>query len=104
MHPLRLVAFAAIVAATTPVCAQAQMTAEDLNRMELNRLLQAQQPSRIAPPVAPPSVFIADPVGLIVADRARYQPPSFPGLGTLVGLGIVGAGSVINTLVMGGPL
>jgi|SRR5271168_324663 len=95
---LREAAFAAVLTVAAPVWAQAPMTSEDLNRQEVNRLAYAQQPGRTAPPV-----FIADPVGLIVRDGVRYSSPGFPGLGTLLGLGMAGAGVVVNTVAVGGP-
>ena len=95
---LREAAFSAVLTIAAPVWAQPPMTSEDLNRQELNRLAYAQQPGRTTPPV-----FIADPVGLIVRDGVRYRATGFPGLGTLLGLGIAGAGVVINTVAVGGP-
>jgi NAD(P)-dependent dehydrogenase (short-subunit alcohol dehydrogenase family) len=47
---LREAAFAAVLTVAAPVWAQAPMTAEDLNRQELNRLAYVQQPARAAPP------------------------------------------------------
>jgi hypothetical protein len=91
---LREAAFTAVLTLSSPVWAQ---TAEDLNRQELNRLAYAQQPGRIAPP----NVFIADPVGLIVADGIRPSAPRFPGLLTLLGLGIGAGGLVVNTVLVG---
>ena len=95
---LREAAFTAVLTVAAPVWAQAPMTAEDLNRQEQNRLAYAQQPGRTTPPV-----FIADPVGLIVRDGVRYPSPGVPGLLSLLGLGIGAAGSVLNTVAVGGP-
>jgi hypothetical protein len=92
---LREAAFTAVLTIAAPVWAQTVMAAED---QELNRLAYPQQPGRTAAPV-----FIADPVGLIVRDGVRYPSPGFPGLGTLLGLGMAGAGVVINTVAVGGP-
>ena len=96
---LREAAFVAVLAVAAPVWAQAPMTAADLNRQELNRLASAQASGRMAPP----NGFVADPVGLIVADGIRPAPPRFPGLLTLLGLGIAAGGSVLDTVLAGGP-
>jgi hypothetical protein len=96
---LRDAAFTAALTVTVPVWAQVPITAEDLNRQELNRLAHAQQSGWIAPP----NGFIADPVGLLVADRITSPAPRFPGLLPLVGLGVVAAGSVVNTVLLGVP-
>lgn len=96
---LREAAFTAVLTVTAPVWAQVPMTAEDLNRQELNRLAYAQQPERIAPPNA----VVGDPVGLIVADGIRPAAPRFPGLLTLVGLGLAVGGSVVDTVLVSGP-
>ena len=91
-------AFVAALTAAAPVWAQAPMTTADLNRQELNRLAAAQAPR----PMAPPG-FVPDPVGLIVADGIRPPPPRFPGLLTLLGLGVAAGGSVLDTVLAGGP-
>jgi hypothetical protein len=85
-----------------PVWAQVPITAEDLNRQELNRLVCAQQPGRIAPP----NDFIDDAVGMNAAALAvgvRPAAPDFPGLFAILGLGVVAAGSVVNTVLLGVP-
>lgn len=92
---LREAALVTLLTVVVPVWAQA-MTAEDLNRQELNRLAHAQQ-------IAPPNVLVPDPVGLIVADGIRPAPPHFPGLLTLLGLGVAVAGSALDTVLVGGP-
>jgi hypothetical protein len=94
---LREAAFTAVLTIAAPVWAQVPMTAQDLNRQELNRLAYAQQPG----PIAPPDVVVADPVGLIVADGIRPAAPRFPGLLTLLGLGLAAGGSVIDTVLVG---
>ena|SRR5258708_322554 len=96
---IRGAAFTAVLMVAAPVWAQVPMTAEDLNRQELNRLAYAQQPGRMAPP----NVFIADPVGLIVAGGIRPSPPRFPGLLTLLGYGVWATGSVAGTVLVGEP-
>lgn len=92
---LREAVLVTLLTVAVPVLAVA-MTAEDLNRQEMNRLAHAQQ-------MAPPNGFVADPVGLIVADGIRPAPPRFPGLLTLLGLGIGAVGSALDTVLMGGP-
>ncbi|HEV2188385.1 MAG TPA: hypothetical protein VGR70_14340 [Stellaceae bacterium] len=96
---LREAAFVTVLAVAAPVWAQAPMTAADLNRQELNRLASAPAPA----PMARPNGFVADPVGLIVADGIRPPPPRFPGLLTLLGVGVAAGGSFLDTLLVGGP-
>jgi hypothetical protein len=99
---LREAAFLAALTVAVPVWAQVPITAEDLNRQELNRLAYAQQPARIAAP----NDFIADPVGVNAAALAAGVSPAapgFPGLVPLLGLGVVAAGSVVNTVLLGIP-
>lgn len=96
---IRETAFMAVLTVAAPVWAQTPMTAEDLNRQELNRLAPASQPTRIAPA----NGFVADPVGLIVADGTRPEPSRFPGLLTLLGLGIGAGGAALDTVLVGGP-
>ena len=96
---LREAVFAVVLTVGVPAWAQVPMTAEDLNRQELNRLAYAQQPGRIAPP----NVVVPDPVGLIVADGIRPAAPPFPGLLTMVGLGLAAGLSVVDTVLVGGP-
>src|SRR5216684_3077708 len=94
---LRETAFAAVLTIAAPVWAQVPMTAEDLNRQELNRLAYAQQPGRIAPP----DVFITDAVGVNAAALAagiRPPAPRLPGLLTLLGLGVAAGISVVDTV------
>jgi hypothetical protein len=92
---LREAALASLLTVAAPLWAQA-MTAEDLNRQELNRLAHAQQ-------IAPSNGFVADPVGLIVADGIRPAHPRFPGLLTLLGFGVAVGLSALDTVVAGGP-
>jgi len=96
---LRQAAFVAVLAVAAPVWAQAPMTAEDLNRQELNRLTSAPATGRIAPP----NNFVADPVGLIVADGIRPAPARFPGMLTLIGVGAGITGSILDMVLAGGP-
>jgi hypothetical protein len=63
---LREAVFTAALTVAVPVWAQVPITAEVLNRQELNRLACAQQPRRIAPP----DDFIDDPVGMNAAALA----------------------------------
>jgi hypothetical protein len=77
---------AALVSALTiaaPVWAQVPMTAEDLNRQELYRLATTTAP-----------------LGLIVAEGMRPQPPS-PGLLTAVGYGLATGATAISTVLVG---
>lgn len=71
------------------------MTAEDLNRQELNRLAMTTPPPAAAP------AFVPDPVGLIVADGIQPTPSRFPGLLTLVGYGIAAGGTALSTVLVG---
>jgi hypothetical protein len=99
---LREAVFTAALTVAVPVWAQVPITAEVLNRQELNRLACAQQPRRIAPP----DDFIDDPVGVnaaALAAGARPAAPGFPALLPLLGLGVVAAGSVVNTVLLGVP-
>ncbi len=95
-------AFAAVLTIAAPVWAQSPVTAEDLNRQELNRLAYAQQPGRIVPP----DVFIADAVGVNTAALAAgrtFSAPRFPGLLTLLGLGVAAGLTVVDAVVAGDP-
>jgi len=91
-------AFTAALTIAAPVWAQVPITAEDLNRQELNRLA-----TTTAAPVAAAPAFVADPVGLIVADGIRPAGPRFPGLLTLIGLPLAVGGSVVSTVLWGTP-
>ena len=90
----------AVLTVAPPVWAQVPLAAEDLNRLELNRLATT---TTTAPPITTAPAFVPDPVGLIVADGIRPASPRFPGLLTILGLGIVAAGSVVDTVLVGGP-
>jgi hypothetical protein len=99
---LRDAAFTAALIVAAPAWAQVPITAEDLNRQELNRLAYAQQPG----PIAPPNDSIDDPVGVNVAALAagaRPVAPGLPGLLPMLGLGVVAAGSVVNAVLLGVP-
>jgi hypothetical protein len=100
---LREAAFAAVLTVAAPVWAQVPMTAEDLNRQELNRLAQAPQAGR----TAPANVVINDTVGVNAAALAagkRPPSPPLPGLLTLLGVGVAAGLSVVDTVVVGGPI
>jgi hypothetical protein len=99
---LRTTALMAALTVAAPVCAQVPMTAENLNRLEMNRLVYVQVRPAAAYPVVPYSVVVPDPVGLTVAEGIRPSP-WVPGLGTLGGLALMGTGVVINTVVLGFP-
>jgi len=94
---LREASFIVALTVAAPVWAQPPMTAEDLNRQELNRLASAPQPG----PVAPSNVVIPDPVGLIVADGIRPGDPRVPGLLTLVGYGLAAGGTALDAVLVG---
>jgi hypothetical protein len=99
---LREAALTAALAVALPVWAQVPITAEELNRQELTRLAYAQQSGRMAPP----NDFIDDPVGVNAAALAVGvipAAPEFPGLFPILGLGVVAAGSVVNTVLLGVP-
>jgi hypothetical protein len=53
------------------------------------------------PVVDPLQVAIPDPVGLIVAEGIAPAPPAFPGLLTLVGLGVAAGATVVDTVLVG---
>jgi hypothetical protein len=100
---LREAAFTAALTVAVPVGAQVPIAAENLNRQELNRLADVQQQLER---IAAPNDFIADPVGVNAAALAagvRPAAPGFPGLVPLLGLGVVAAGSVVNTVLLGVP-
>jgi|SRR5580704_15703847 hypothetical protein len=98
----RETAFTAALTVAMPLWAQAPITTEELNRQGLNRPAYVQQLERIAPP----NDFIDDPVGVNAAALAvgeRPAAPGLPGLLPLLGLGVVAAGSVVNTVLLGVP-
>jgi hypothetical protein len=72
----RNAAFVAVLAVAAPAWAHMPTSAEDLNRQELHRLAYLQQTGQ----VAPTSVIVPDPVGLITAEGITPSPPAFPGL------------------------
>jgi len=87
----RNAAFIAVLAVTAPAWAQMPTSAEDLNRQELYRLAYVQQTVQ----VAPATVIVPDPVGLITAEGIRPSPPAAPGLLTIGGLVL---GATVTTL------
>jgi hypothetical protein len=95
----RNAAFMAVLAVAAPAWAHTPTSAEALNRQELHRLAYVQQTH----PVAPASVIVPDPVGLIVADGITPPPPVFPGLLGLGGLVLGATVSTVNTVVLGDP-
>jgi len=88
-----------VLTVAVPAWAHTPTSAEDLNRQELYRLAYVQQTGQ----VAPASVGVPDPVGLIVADGIAPSPPAFPGLLTLGGLVLGATVSAVNTVVLGDP-
>ena len=52
----------------------------------------------LVPPLQPP---VPDPVGLIVAEGIAPPPPTFPGLATLIGLGVAAGATAVNTVLVG---
>jgi hypothetical protein len=96
---LRNAALTTVLMVSTPVWAQTPTTADDLNRQELNRLANTQQPRW----TAPPNMVVDDPVGLMVAQGIRPTPPPFPGLLTVAGVAVAGVASVLDTVLLGGP-
>jgi hypothetical protein len=52
----------------------------------------------LVPPLQP---SVPDPVGLIVAEGIAAPAPTFPGLATLVGLGVAAGATAVNTVLVG---
>ena len=48
-----------------------------------------------------PQSAIPDPVGLIVAEGIAPAPPTFPGLLTLVGLGVAAGATAVDAVLVG---